>query len=315
MNYIEFTETVCDKVRKLYQNEDCTVEVQHTLKNNAVSLCALVIRYTGEEAAPAIYLEQYYDMYKDGTSVEDIVKDIVEEFKEAMEGYDIILPDLTDFESVKDSIVCRLINTESNSKMLEDVPHKEFLDLSIVFYGVVKDTEGSMGSFIISNNLAGLWGADAESLYCIAINNTYRMYPVCISNMCDILMEYIQMDPDALPDSESDLMDKESLSMYVLTNSVRTYGAIGMICKEALRAFAEKFGSCYILPSSVHEVILIPASGCDKHMAGDFEGIVQDVNTRGVPPQDVLSWGPYYYDKESDEILKLNNITLNKLFA
>ena len=50
-------------------------------------------------------------------------------------------------------------------------------------------------------------------------------------------------------------------------------------------------------------------------MAGDFEGIVQDVNTRGVPPQDVLSWGPYYYDKESDEILKLNNITLNKLFA
>lgn len=144
MNYIEFTETVCDKVRELYQNEDCTVEVQRTLKNNAVSLCALVIRYTGEEAAPAIYLEQYYDMYKDGTSVEDIVKDIVEEFKEAMEGYDIILPDLTDFESVKDSIVCRLINTESNSKMLEDVPHKEFLDLSIVFYGVVKDTEGSM---------------------------------------------------------------------------------------------------------------------------------------------------------------------------
>ena len=105
MNYIEFTETVCDKVRELYQNEDCTVEVQHTLKNNAVSLCALVIRYTGEEAAPAIYLEQYYDMYKDGTSVEDIVKDIVEEFKEAMEGYDIILPDLTDFDSVKDSIV------------------------------------------------------------------------------------------------------------------------------------------------------------------------------------------------------------------
>ena len=292
MNYIEFTETVCDKVRELYQNEDCTVEVQHTLKNNAVSLCALVIRYTGEEAAPAIYLEQYYDMYKDGTSVEDIVKDIV-----------------------KHSIVCRLINTESNSKMLEDVPHKEFLDLSIVFYGVVKDTEGSMGSFIISNNLAKLWGADAESLYCIAINNTYRMYPVCISNMCDILMEYIQMDPDALPDSESDLMDKESLSMYVLTNSVRTYGAIGMMCKEALRAFAEKFGSCYILPSSVHEVILIPASGCDRHMAGDFEGIVQDVNTRGVPPQDVLSWGPYYYDKESDEISKLNNIMLNELFA
>ena len=94
-----------------------------------------------------------------------------------------------------------------------------------------------MGSFIISNNLAKLWGSDAESLYCIAINNTYRMYPVCISNMCDILMEYIQMDPDALPDSESDLMDKESLSMYVLTNSVRTYGAIGMMCKEALRAF------------------------------------------------------------------------------
>lgn len=138
MNYIEFTETVCDKVRELYQNEDCTVEVQHTLKNNAVSLCALVIRYTGEEAAPAIYLEQYYDMYKDGTSVEDIVKDIVEEFKEAMEGYDIILPDLTDFDSVKDSIVCRLINTESNSKMLEDVPHKEFLDLSIVFMALLK---------------------------------------------------------------------------------------------------------------------------------------------------------------------------------
>ena len=42
---------------------------------------------------------------------------------------------------------------------------------------------------------------------------------------------------------------------------------------------------------------------------------MQDVNTRGVPPQDVLSWGPYYYDKESDEISKLNNIMLNELFA
>ena len=315
MNYIEFTETICDRVREFYQNEDCPVEIQHTLKNNAVSLCALIIRCTGEEAAPAIYLEQYYDMYKNGTSIEDIIEDITDEFNEAMEGYDINLPDLTDFDSIKDSIVCRLINTESNKEMLENVPHKEFLDLSVVFYGVVKNAEGSIGSFLVPDSLAGIWDIDAEELYSIAINNTYRIYPVCISNMCDILMEYMRMDQNAIPCSESELADEMTLSMYVVTNTVRTYGAVGMICKEALRAFAEKFGSCYILPSSVHEVILVPAAGCDNNMVRHFERIVQDVNTNGVPPQDVLSWGVYYYDKESDEISKLNNVMSDDVFA
>ena len=48
---------------------------------------------------------------------------------------------LKDFEKVKDRIAYKLINAEDNAVLLSGVPHFRYLDLAVVFYIIVAESE------------------------------------------------------------------------------------------------------------------------------------------------------------------------------
>jgi hypothetical protein len=59
-------------------------------------------------------------------------------------------------------------------------------------------------------------------------------------------------------------------------------------------------GDLFVLPSSVHEVIVTPAAG--GFTGFELERMVTEINKECVPEYEVLSNRVYYYDREKDEL-------------
>ena len=80
------------------------------------------------------------------------------------------------------------------------------------------------------------------------------------------------------------------------------YGASVMLFKDPLRDFANYMGhDLYILPSSIHEVILLLD---DEYVQSSEElrEMVRETNRMVVDQEEVLSDHIYNYDREKDEI-------------
>ena len=90
---------------------------------------------------------------------------------------------------------------------------------------------------------------------------------------------------------------RESIDMYVVTNQWAMYGANAIISAAFLRSCREQMGAdLYILPSSVHELIVIPADEMgDKD---EIERVVRDINGAVVVPEEVLADSVYCYNRK-----------------
>ena len=83
--------------------------------------------------------------------------------------------------------------------------------------------------------------------------------------------------------------------MYILSNHMRSYGAAALIYPEQLRKIAEEVGeNYYVLPSSVHETIIVAESESpDKE---ELCSLIKEINETQVEAEEVLSDHAYYYD-------------------
>lgn len=194
----------------------------------------------------------------------------------------------------------QLINTEKNRVLLNQVPHIPFEDLSIVYRCFFEVTTSGTVSALINNDMAKMWGADTAVLHKCALENYTRLLPIEFSTMLQcltcILRPCIKNGTDTdeiypiIPDDASDD------PMYVLTNKMHQWGAALMTCKSLMDEIADFFKEdFYILPSSIHEVILVPES--KALMKEEFDHMIQEINQTQVEPQEYLSDHAYHYSQ------------------
>ena len=290
MIYADFLQAVCAQMKK-YVGEEAQVKIKQVTKNNGVVLDGLVILKDDRNYSPAIYLNDFYNTYENNSySIEEIASKIYDIY---MEHADVLrLPEgfFTDFDTVKDNITCRLINYEQNTELLSEVPHRRFLDLALVYYVVFTSDTDINATITIRNEHMMMWKMSEAELYKLAISNMEKVSPPLIKNinelLCDILAEH-GADP-----SEMDSLD-ESYPMYVITNASRNFGAVYMMNTELLEDFAVKYGPLYVIPSSVHEVIIISQKDtpCKEYL---YE-IVKEVNHTQLTRSEVLSDSVYSF--------------------
>lgn len=93
--------------------------------------------------------------------------------------------------------------------------------------------------------------------------------------------------------------------MYVLSNSIGLYGATTMIYIDVIKKFADTMGAdLYILPSSLHEIILVLDYGC-SYRGFELQRMVNDVNRTVLQNDDILSDSVYKYYRATNKIEKL----------
>ncbi len=276
------------------------ISVQKVHKNNGEIVDGMVILEDGVNIGPTIYLDHYYKKYQDGTDFSSVFDQILTSYENNKTDRRIDVGFFTEFERIRSRIVVKLINREKNMEQLnENVPHIPFLDLAIVFYcRFPVDPDIGNATIMINNSHISMWNTTANELYPIAMENTLRLLPPQIQSISKVLQGLLDI-PDEIPEPEN---GDPLLPMYVLSNEDNLYGAVFLAYEGLIRSYAESFQSdLYILPSSIHEVIIVPCS--EENRLEDFSKMVVEVNETQVAPEDILSDHAYYYSRERDEIL------------
>lgn len=291
MEYKEFVEYI--KMNTGYiAGEGGNITINHVIKNNGCEMDGLVIMEKGKDIAPTIYLDSFYELYTNGENIKNIIRQIEVIYEQNKNNVTFDVNILKHFDTIKDKIVYKVVNYRSNEKLLEQVPHKRILDLAVVFYCLLDNEYGRSATALIYNNNLKNWNVTIDDVYKAALKNTPDLLHSKISSMAT-LFEKCGVNVDG---EEVDLKDYVPSDMYVLTNESKLNGAACILYENVLYDFAQKLGAdLYILPSSVHEVILLPKLSMFEK--DELVNMVKEVNTEGVAADEVLSDHVYEYNR------------------
>ena len=307
MTYEDFkgkvTEQFMSYMPEQYKDMELRVDKVNKINRTLDGIHIFDVSAGKHQISPTIYINDMYEKYMQCADFEAVIDESVEVMVAEMGEVDKVAE--LDFTTAKDNIVFQLINTEQNKEMLEKVPNRQYLDLSIIYRLVVKMDEEGTQSAIISNELAGHLGFTEEQLFKIAAENTRRIFPPVVKSAADILLE---MMPAEMADLMIDELPEEQ-TLWVISNERALNGAISMLYEDKLHELAlELDDDLYIFASSTHEVIAVRASMGDPY---EYAEMVSEVNMTQVDLDERLSNQVYHYDKDLRK-LSLATDTPNK---
>lgn len=306
MKYLDF----CDKVKLKLQelvDLDTTVRIQKVIKNNNVVRYAAIITEKGSKISPSIYLDNYFCDYINGQNLSDICRDIIFVHNKYKDGIEFNIEDYFNYEYVKDKLYPKIINLEKNKEFLKNVPYREIYDLALIAYISMEDVSDGQATITVNNKNLEMWGVTKEEIFEVAFLNASENTPPILEKMTTVMRDILKEKSNALEMNETeedidrviDIMEENNGNiMYILTNSNKLNGAYCMVYEEYLRKFAQSIEcDLYILPSSIHEVLIIPMDyGVTKE---ELENMVRSINNTELSPGEVLSDNVYEFYRES----------------
>lgn len=327
MNVKEFSKKMKRALQKHY-GETVTVVLNEVTKNNGVILQGISIMEPDKNISPTIYMNSIFIEYQEGVTFTDCLKKVVNVYENSRTETNINMDFFTDYEKVKGRLVYKLINFEKNKELLDQIPYRKFLDLAIVFYCLVSNELIGNATVLIHHKHCKLWGITVEELYREAMENTPRLLPYEIQNMEDVIRtilidnlrrEYVgaqteeQEEAERHPESSEEWLkqmvdqmigestEEEKVTMYVLSNQSRILGAACILYQNLMEKFAEEVEKdFYVLPSSVHELILVPVAEGEKAL--HLNHMVEEVNQTQLDTEEVLADHAYYYSRDTGKL-------------
>lgn len=275
MDYELFKELIVKRVEEflppVFVNYRAEISTVRKVNEKKDTLLLIPGEHEDIAAMPNIYLDEMYEEFKECQDLEKILQTIaalVVHYTGRISAEELEL----DFNKKKDFIVMNLINTEKNQELLKTIPHKDVMDLSIIYRIIMGQEDHGMATVMVNNTIMTEMGITETELNELAYRNTAKMFPVEIFKLSEL--------------------------MYVMTNEAKIHGATTMMYKEAVNLLAEKIGgSFYIIPSSIHEVIAVPEKDANPKR---LIKMLEEGNRVCGPKSEILSNSIYHYDKEAE---------------
>ena len=292
MMFTLFTETIKNEVAERFPFY--TVTVEKRIQNNGLELTGIVIK-SSNPVTPTIYLDDYYSDYQNGRDIRDIVDAISDQYRRNS-SYSFDAAQVTDFSILQSRLMLKLINTEMNKDLLSEIPNIKIMDLSVIFIIAVDNFSGRDGisSITVNNRMLTMWNVDTQTLYKLAKENSIKKLPPLINSMKGMIAGMIDDDEmiQEIPDS----------NMFVATNKMGIFGATSLLFNDFLKQASDQLGCSrmYVLPSSIHELIFIPAD--DDLDVTELSEMVSEINATTVAADIRLSNNVYIYDSETDSV-------------
>ncbi len=284
MNYEQFKAAILIQMQQLLE-PGTTISLQTICKNNGLKLDGLVISSQSSNLSPTIFLNYYFERQDIFPDLNAICRDIQRTYEQNRTEESFDADFFTNYSAIKDRIAFRLIHYKKNKELLETVPYVRYLDLAVVFYCLLHLTETGNATVLIHNSHLKLWNITKKQLYKQACQTTPRLLPYDFRNISALLGS--QDDVDTPP---------SFCPMYVLTNSQKLYGASCMLYPGILEAISEKLRhDLFLLPSSIHEMILLPAENRSSHK--ELSEMVAQINQTELAADEILSSHVYYYSR------------------
>lgn len=295
MSFEEFTEDILKEIR-LKMGDAFQIGKRDVIKNNDVKQTGIEVIKEEANIGPCVYLDEFYRKYEsDGMRFDEIVDKVHRLIlKHEEDTPDVDLAGFRSWETVCENIFPKLVNAEQSKELLAKIPHRNFMDLAVVYYAVARDHEQKdIGTILIYNGHMEIWGQEEENLYRTAMMN------MCVdgeADFTDIRTIVERMTGISFPDNDS-----QDTDMYVLTNSRRCFGAAEILDKRTLRMVADQVGDRFIvLPSSVHETLVMPSK--DESEYEELAHMVRMVNDTQVEAEERLSDHVYVYSRDEETL-------------
>ena len=292
MSKLEFMRQVEDCLRTRPEFAGVSLESHVYLRHNDTEYHGITIRRGHSPVAPTFYVDRFYEAYVQKKLTASEAAEIVWKQWVQIEAEEpgIKEPALS-YEACKDRIIFRLISASRNRRYLKHVPFYPFLDLALVFSIVHDIKEDAFESIPITNDLLAMWkDVTVEMLLESARENTPRYFPPVVGSMLDVMQNM------AGQEMEECFKDVRDIGMLLLSNSRYSFGATAMLYEEKVAEIAEQIGEdFYVIPSSLHEVLLLPASLVED--SRDIDALIRQVNREVLSDADYLSDRVYFYKK------------------
>lgn len=311
MTYEKFMELVKEQILSFLPEEYANAEVmiQEVTKNNDQKFQAVCMKRPADRIVPTIYLDGYYQMHQNGRDMDSILAALAKTHQESMaESAKWLSFHADDYESVKSRLYVTVLNRDNNQNYLRDVVHKDIPDTDIT--AVVKvlcenRKEIGTASFLVKENMLEMWRISGEALYEQALKNTEGLFKPEMFNVMAVL--------SGCDEEEAKSKELFPYAQYVLTNDAKTNGATVMLYPNLLQEIGEATRSnFFILPSSIHEVILLKDNG--EMSAEELQRMVMTINRTQVAPEEVLSDEVYCYDYEQQKLTMATEPSQTKEF-
>lgn len=304
-----FAEGVAEQIKEYlppeYESVTCSVKEQN--KTNSVLQVGIQVDKPGHAASPIVYMESFYNEVRSGEPMDKIMRKIAEVIQDALDGPALDQSiRIEEFESVKDYLAVMVVNTAENRKLLEQVPHKEVADLSLIYYADLPVDQGDYSAtFKITEQILKKWNVDQEEVFQIASENITPANTPVLQNLEEVTRQILigGAPPENLLKKEIDFSNQEAM-MLVLTNEKKNFGAAMMFEPQVMDKLSQSFPEgFYILPSSLHEVLILPDRGGISPK--ELGAMVREVNQSQVEKMEQLSDRVYRYDKEKQKIVEV----------
>lgn len=284
---------------------DLEVKTTEVVKANDTRVHGLMLIPHGEPAGRSIYIDDLYDRYEDGESMDVILEEIIYRCESGLEagGPPLGTAMQLDFENVKSRLTVRLLGVRNNISYMADRPYID-VGCGLALIAVVNCEPSAISEWVISvtNELMSEHiGCDTETLMTAALKNTMEIEPPLMVNLEDHM--YANMvRPIPVPDYLTQPVPEDKLSgAFMLSNTSMFQGSAALFYPGVMEKIADAFGcGYYVLPSSIHELIILPDT-----TEPDVEGLkatVLEANATVISREDLLAWDVFHYDPEEGEL-------------
>ena len=287
MNFHEFTTQVISEMRRRFPGYD--IQVQEVPKLQGESYTSMAIHPSGGDVALTLDLEALFDRFRNDLYLGNTMKAIAREIKEAvaqMPQFDTEA--LTNYERMKEKLTLQLVPAAKNKDLLADIPHRNIEDMALAYRFDMGHNERTSFSILVTNKMLNTYGISAAQLHDDALEAASHSCPATLRNMNEVIrgmagLASIETDPSP---------------MWVASIENGQNGACVIQYPQFLDNAAETLGgSFYVLPSSIHEVLLL-ADDTSPSLS-ELENMVRTINQAEVAPEERLSDHVFHYDCES----------------
>jgi len=294
MDFEQFKEAFIEEVKeKLHESGmDATVSVNQVNKLNE-SYEALTVTPEGSNVGVNLNMDNFFEAYERGTELDSIADKAVEVIQGGFENQPAIdVAALTDYSQMKDKLVMEVVSKEANEDMLANIPHKDMEDMAVVYRFVLDSSDDGRATILATNQLIGTMGVTPEQLHADAMENAPELKPAIIKGMTEMLADM------GMPVEEMGLEVPAQEFLYVATVEDKINGAGVLAYEGFMDQAAERVGGdFYILPSSRHEILLVPDNG--EMDLQHLKDMVREVNATQVAPEEKLTDSVYHYDSKA----------------
>lgn len=261
---------------------------------------------------PTLYFDDLYRDYLNGEDFECVLTSVAQAMLRGLKDGKRIKKAASDNMNY-DNVICQLVNADDYKSLLEDVPHRYFLDLAIIYRWCIDVNHNSFASAVIDNDIAQKLGYTEEELYKHAFKNTAKLFQPVAQSMQEIAFDlFVRGGACAEEAREMSKKLPDSDTIFFVSNGGNPkVGATVLLYSDKLKKLANRFSSdLFLLPLSSMEIIAIPS--CYKQ---DLDAVYKsffNLNNVNFENEEIISENIYYFDRVSGEISVIDPVLVGE---